>query len=222
MLKQKELENDDRNIKAPNKSSEVVKALLACLDMKDPICNRHSIFTAEVAKEISKELQLNNETQNDVEIAALLHDIGKIKIPDSILYKSGKLTLSELEIIKYHTILGEQIISSLSSIKHLSVVIRHHHERFDGRGYPDGIKDNEIPIEARIISPADIFVSLCVDRPYRKALGIEEVVKYIISNSGESFDPYVINAFNTLLKNGIIADLVCKHLECEHTSCLLI
>ena len=188
-----------------NNESEVVKALLTCMEIKDARNKNHSILTSSISVEISKELQLNAKTQKNIKIAALLHDIGKMKIPDSILFKHEKLTISEFEMLKQHTIFGEQIISSLSSIQHLSRIVRHHHERFDGEGYPDSIKYDEIPIEARIIALADTFAALRTSRSYRSEVSIEETVEYIISSSGKSYDPQVVNAFKTLYrKNSLL------------------
>ncbi len=205
------IDNNNEGMRELNSSSEVVKALLTCMESKDVVNKSHSILTSVISVELSKELQLNTNTQKDIEIAALIHDVGKMKIPESILFKSGALNISEFDMLKQHAIFGEQIISSLSSIQHLSKIIRHHHEKFNGEGYPDSIKYDEIPIEARIISLADNFSALCTNRSYRSALSIEDAVEYIMTSSGTNYDPQVVNAFKTLYKNGLISKIIYKY-----------
>jgi HD-GYP domain-containing protein (c-di-GMP phosphodiesterase class II) len=143
----------------------------------------------------ARELGLSKDEVKRVEIASLLHDIGKIGIPDTILGKPGKLTDEEFEIVKDHPVRGCEIMGSIAAMKNVIPGIRHHHERYDGLGYPDKLKGREIPLLGRIISVADVFDALTTDRPYRGAISIDETLEYLQSNSGYQFDPDVVDAF---------------------------
>lgn len=131
------------------------------------------------------------------EIAAMLHDVGKIGIPDSILNKPGQLSKEEFEIMKTHTLIGYRILSTIDHpiFQLASTVALNHHENWDGSGYPNGLKGEEIPLEARIVSLIDVFDALLSDRVYRPAWKEEEVVKYIKENVGKKFDPKVVKVF---------------------------
>ncbi len=134
-------------------------------------------------------------SSQDMRKAGLLHDIGKIRIPPEILYKPGKLTEEEFEIMKMHPIYGEQIVYPIASLRHLCPVIRGHHERWDGKGYPDGLKGEDIPLAARIIAVADVFDALAAERPYKKGMPIEKVRNILIEGKGSHFDPDLVDAF---------------------------
>ncbi len=121
--------------------------------------------------------------------AGLLHDIGKIGIPDAILLKPFPLTPGEYQTIQKHAPLGANILDKAHSLKHLSPIVRHHHERYDGNGYPDRLKEQDLPIEARIIAIADAVEATASDRPYRRASSIEKIERELKQNSGSQFDP---------------------------------
>ena len=140
-----------------------------------------------------------------IALAGLLHDIGKIGIPESILDKPGKLTKEEYEIVKRHPEIGAEILSSIRQFEEVVPAIRHHHERYDGRGYPDGLKGEEIPVMARIIAVADAFDAMLSKRPYRDALSLNSAVKELQRNKGSQFDPQIVD----ILLN-IIPDLLNK------------
>ncbi len=131
----------------------------------------------------------------DLKNCSFLHDIGKIKIPEEILYKPSRLTDEEYEILKQHPIIGEQILKPIPSLQHVVPVVRHHHERWDGKGYPDGLEGNEIPQSARIISITDAFDAMISDRPYRKGMPVQEALKEIKKGAGTQFDPTLVEAF---------------------------
>jgi putative two-component system response regulator len=126
-----------------------------------------------------------------------MHDVGKIHIPDAILNKTGKLTEAEFQIVKNHTVVGERIIGDSIFYAIARQVARHHHERWDGSGYPDGLQGEEIPLPARIVSVVDVYDALTHERPYKKAWRPEKAIKEIVTLSGKAFDPTVVNAFLT-------------------------
>lgn len=136
----------------------------------------------------------------DLHQAGLLHDIGKTRIPTEILYKPGKLSEEEYEIMKLHPILGEQIIWPIESLRHLCPIIRGHHERWDGQGYPDGLQGEHIPLGARIITVADVFDALHAERPYKAALPVEKVRAILLEGRGTHFDPALADAFGRVLE----------------------
>ncbi len=136
----------------------------------------------------------------DLHQAGLLHDIGKTKIPNEILYKPGKLSEEEYEVMKLHPVLGEQMIHPIESMRHLCPVIRGHHERWDGQGYPDGLVGEQIPLGARIIAVADVFDALAAERPYKASLPIEKVRAILMEGRGTHFDPTLADAFGRVLE----------------------
>ncbi len=136
----------------------------------------------------------------DLHQAGLLHDIGKTRIPNEILYKPGKLSEEEYEIMKLHPVLGEQMIRPIESLRHLCPVIRGHHERWDGKGYPDGLAGPQIPLGARIIAVADVFDALAAERPYKASLPVEKVRAILMEGRGTYFDPDLADAFGRVLE----------------------
>ncbi|MBS2039993.1 HD-GYP domain-containing protein [bacterium] len=136
----------------------------------------------------------------DLQQAGILHDIGKTRIPPEILYKPGKLSEEEYELMKLHPVLGEQMIQPIESLRHLCPVIRGHHERWDGKGYPDGLRGEQIPLGARIIAVADVFDALHAERPYKAALPVERVRSILMEGRGTHFDPALADAFGRVLE----------------------
>jgi HD-GYP domain-containing protein (c-di-GMP phosphodiesterase class II) len=144
---------------------------------------------------IGEELGLSPEHIERIRKSGLLHDIGKIGIPDAILFKPNALTGDEYEIVKQHPVRGAEILITNKSLRNLSPIIRHHHERYDGGGYPDGLAGHDIPLEARILNLADSLQAMCSNRPYRRALRLPEIISEITENAGTQFDPRVVKAF---------------------------
>jgi HD-GYP domain-containing protein (c-di-GMP phosphodiesterase class II) len=130
-----------------------------------------------------------------------VHDIGKIAIPDKILLKKGPLTKAEFEIVKQHPKIAVEIMSVAELLSESIPYVLHHHEKYDGTGYPDGLKGEDIPLGARIISIVDVYEALTADRPYRKAMSNQDAIKIIQDNSGTQFEPRVVEAFIDLLKS---------------------
>ena len=169
-------------------SIEVIQALVGTIDAKDKYTNGHSIRVAQYSKMISKALGDSEEEQKRVYYSALLHDIGKIGIPDTIINKPAALTKEEYDIVKTHPEIGSQILRSITTMKEISVGARWHHEHFDGSGYPDKLKGEDIPKIARIIGVADAYDAMTSNRSYRKYLPQEKVRKEFEENKSSQFD----------------------------------
>lgn len=155
-------------------SDSIIMTIANAVEAKDMVTNGHVNRVAYWAQKIGERLELSDNEMDFLRKGAMLHDIGKIGIPDGILNKPGALTSEEFDIMKTHTIIGENIIKSLKSFQDIKSMIRHHHEKLNGTGYPDGLKDSEIDIFTRIVAIVDIYDALTMDRPYRAAMSIEK------------------------------------------------
>ncbi|HEV2013172.1 MAG TPA: HD domain-containing phosphohydrolase [Candidatus Dormibacteraeota bacterium] len=178
-----------------------IGALAAALDAKDRYTEEHSRETAELAVNVGKRLGLPAEQLRLLEYGALLHDIGKIGIPGYILQKPGQLTPEEFAIMREHPVIGERILASVPFLAPLGPIVRAEHERWNGTGYPDGLKGEEIPIEARIIHACDSFHAMASDRSYRKALPLEEIVAEFRKETSQQFDPRVVDVMLELIEH---------------------
>ncbi|HJV16419.1 MAG TPA: HD-GYP domain-containing protein, partial [Bacillales bacterium] len=177
----------------------IVRGVIATLELKDPYTRGHSERVAGYALELAKEIgNLTEEELISFNNSCLLHDIGKIHIPDHILMKPASLTKEEYEIIKLHPVVGATAVSNIDDLKINIEVIRSHHERWDGMGYPDRLKGEGIPFLARVTSIADAFDAMTSSRSYRSALNVEEAYMRILEGSGTQFDPYLVNAFQEI------------------------
>jgi len=181
---------------------ETMRALAAAIDAKDPYTKGHSERVTEMAIALAQELNLPEQQIEDLEYAALLHDIGKIGIDERILGKNGGLTSEEWEKIREHTLIGAKIIEPVEFLKNSYQAIYYHHERYDGSGYPAGKKGEEIPLFARIIAVADAYDAMNSDRPYRKKLSEDEIIQELREQAGGQFDPEVAQALISILKKG--------------------
>jgi response regulator RpfG family c-di-GMP phosphodiesterase len=179
-------------------------AFVETIEARDPYTKQHSASVSGYAMSIARENGCSQEEITKLEISGNLHDIGKIGIPDSILLKPGKLTDDEYEIIKKHPVIGSNIIGHLGMWTDEQDIIRHHHERFDGRGYPDRLKGKEIPFLARILSVADVYDALTTDRSYRYRMSKKVAAEMIKENSGTQFDPEIVDIFYNLYSNGFL------------------
>jgi putative nucleotidyltransferase with HDIG domain len=168
--------------------------------MKDRYIRGHPERVSEQAAALAEEMGLSPERVRDIQIAGLLHDIGKVTVSEGILNKPGKLTRRELVSIRDHPIVGSTLVSQVRGFEGLVPIIRYHHERFDGRGYPDGLAGEDIPLEARILSVADVFDALTHQRSYRKALSRAEAIAELERSAGTQFDLAVVEAFLALVK----------------------
>ncbi|MBE0447611.1 MAG: diguanylate cyclase [Actinobacteria bacterium] len=176
---------------------DMVRILAKAVDARDPYTRRHSQGVSAMASRLASKYGLDKKTVSQIKAAGILHDVGKIGMPDDILVKPDKLTDEEISVIKNHPALSAQIIQS-TSLKDMVPAIRAHHERWDGKGYPDGLKGEEIPLEARILAIADTFDAMTTDRPYRKALSIEDALIEIHKCAGTQFDPKLAETFLTM------------------------
>jgi cyclic di-GMP phosphodiesterase len=158
-------------------TKSVVLSLARSIEARCPLMNGHSDRIAKHAIQLGMSLDLPEEDLQELRIASLLHDIGKMAVPDEILLKPAALNAEETEIVRQHPAIGENICAPLKSLRRVLPVIRHHHERMDGSGYPDGLRGHEIPLMARILQIADIYDALVTDRPYRKALSSEDALE---------------------------------------------
>src|ERR1700691_5710082 len=180
--------------------SSLICAFNQLLDLKDLNTGVHSTRLAEWALHVAGELGLDRECLADIEVAALLHDIGKIGISDAILNKPAKLTAEEYELMKKHPEYGWAVLRQVPGMEHASLIILHHHESYDGKGYPGGLKGEEIPIGSRIVSVIDAFDAMVSSRPYRQGLPFEEAERRLLQASGTQFDARVVERFLPLAR----------------------
>lgn len=172
-----------------------IEALSNAIDARDPYTAGHSKRVSEISLEIGRELSFSKDQLELLELSALFHDIGKLGIKDEILLKTNKLTDNEFNIIKQHSDLGVKIISNIDFLRKSQAIILHHHEKFNGSGYPLGISGEDIPLESRIITVADSYDAMTSDRPYRKGMHHSAAVDELIKNQDTQFDTNVVQAF---------------------------
>ena len=202
LLKQKyELEYAKKQIEMGN---ETILSIARTVDAKDSNTSEHSFRVSEYSVAIARRLNYSDEKCENLRQMALLHDIGKIGIPDAILNKPGKLTDEEYEIMKSHVIRGGEILKDFTIIDNVSVGALYHHEKYDGTGYCHGLKGEEIPLDARIIGIADAFDAMTANRVYRKQLDIDVVIAELKRCSGTQFDPKLVEIMLSLIDDGTI------------------
>jgi len=182
-------------MKLRHEAKQAFESMADMLHARDPYTFEHSDDVADLAEATARHLGLHEDEIEQVRSGALIHDVGKIGIPDSILKKPGKLTDDEWEIMKTHPDIGADLIKDLEMYAGVVDLVRHEHEHWDGNGYPKGLQGEEIPLGARIIAVADAYNALITDRPYRDAYPPEQAIDIIKSESGTHFDPQVVDAF---------------------------
>lgn len=176
-----------------------IQSIAAALDAGDGYTSGHAGRVADVSVKIGRAMGLCKDELDALEQAALLHDIGKVHIPDHVWHKEGPLTSEEQALVRQHPVLGAEIIDSVKSLKEQSLAILHHHERYDGTGYPYGLKGLAIPLEARILAVADAFDAMTSERPHRSSLLMTDALEELYANAGTQFDPRVVETFLTVL-----------------------
>jgi HD-GYP domain-containing protein (c-di-GMP phosphodiesterase class II) len=186
---------------------DVTKAIAAIIDAKDGYTHRHSERVAAFAVRLAKELGLSPKDRSVIELSALLHDVGKIGVPDAILNKPDKLTADEFAEMRRHPSHGAAMLANIQSAKISELLpgVKYHHERWDGTGYPDGLKGDDIPLLGRILAVADFLDALTSDRAYRQGLSLDDVIAMIQAESGGAFDPKVVEAAVKLHEVGALA-----------------
>jgi diguanylate cyclase (GGDEF)-like protein/putative nucleotidyltransferase with HDIG domain len=180
-----------------------VRALAAAVDARDPYTRSHSARTSALARAIAEEMGLTNEDVRRVQLGALLHDIGKIGIPDAVLNKPGRFTHEERLVMMTHAALGGAILQSVEPLRELAAIVRHHHERFDGAGYPDGLGGDLVPLSSYIVAAADAFEVIVSKRAYKEAQTIEFAIEELRRNSATQFHPQVVEAFLRIIKRDL-------------------
>ena len=186
---------------------DVMKAIASIIDAKDGYTHKHSERVSAFGVRLAQHLGFDADARAVVELSGLLHDVGKIGVPDAILNKPGKLTESEFKEMRLHPIHGARILSNIQSAKVVSLLpgVKYHHERWDGKGYPEGLKGEEIPLLGRVLGVADFLDALTSDRSYRKGLSLEEAVQMVKDLEGQAFDPVVVKAAVELHAKGELA-----------------
>ncbi len=172
-----------------------IRAIVEAVDAKDPYTRGHSGRVRDYSMMIGEELEIAKEALKELEVCAILHDVGKIGVPDSILGKPGKLTSAEFSYMKRHTEFGAAIIKPIEKLKKLSPSVLHHHEHYDGSGYPRGLKGKHIPVYARIICIADSFDAMTTDRPYHRKSSTRRALTELEQRSGSYYDPRLVKVF---------------------------
>ncbi len=177
-----------------------ITALAYALEAKDKYTSGHSQRVTEMSVAIAKELDMPQDSIDKIRLAGLVHDIGKIGVKESVLNKPGKLTDEEYQHIKSHCDIGERILTPIVEDEEILKAVRHHHERYDGRGYPDGLSGKQIPLSARILAVADTYDALTSERPYREAMSAENAFAEIEFGKGTQFEPEVVSALLRIRK----------------------
>ena len=175
-----------------------VRALSNAVEARDAYTGKHAERVTAYGIEIARALGLPLADAPEIEFGFLLHDVGKVAIPDAILYKPGALTENERALMAQHPLIGAEIVRGIEFLGEAAEVVRSHHERWDGRGYPDGLRGEEIPLAARVFAVADVLDALTTDRPYRAASTLSMARAMIVAESGKQFDPRVVDAFGSI------------------------
>jgi putative nucleotidyltransferase with HDIG domain len=183
---------------------EAIETLNATVEAKDPYTAGHSRRVQEIALAIGRELGLDQGRLEALRLAGLFHDIGKLAVPDAILTKPARLTADEFALIQQHSEAGARIVGKLGRLRDIVPIIRHHHERWDGGGYPDGLESETIPLEAAIVGLADAWDAMTTDRPYHRSLTFPEAIEEIRVGRGSQFAPDVVDAFLATLSRGTV------------------
>jgi len=194
---------------------EITLALAAAVEAKDPYTRGHCGRVSGYSIKLGEFMGLTRNEQKELELASILHDIGKIGIKDDILTKPGRLTLKEMQIMRLHPKIGQQIMEKVEPLQKIADYTLYHHEHLDGKGYPQGIKGEKIPLISRIITIADSFDAMSTNRPYRKALPEEMVIERLKKGKGRQFDPDLVEYFTKLWEGGVIHEIRNKYLENE-------
>ncbi|MBI3271746.1 MAG: response regulator [Planctomycetes bacterium] len=185
-------------------AENVIRALARAVEAKDAYTEKHTERVAQFSVKLGKASGFTGADLHNLEMGAMIHDIGKIGVGESVLNKPGKLDEAEFKSIMTHPVIGAEICRPLATLLPAISSVRHHHERFDGRGYPDGLKGEGIPLEARIVAIADAFDAMTSDRPYRKGMAVEVAVRILREGAGTQWDAELVGKFLALVEKGEI------------------
>lgn len=183
-------------------TEDIIQAMSFTSEIRDPYTAGHQKKVCELAVAIGEKMNITEEQLQGVKFAAMIHDIGKISVPSDILSKPGKIGKTEFEVVKGHSQTGYELLDKINFPWPISDIVHQHHEKLDGSGYPNGLKDDDILLEAKIISVADTVEAMTAHRPYRAALGIDKAMEEITTNKGKYFDSNVVNACVDIFSNG--------------------
>jgi putative two-component system response regulator len=183
--------------------TSVVRSLISLLSVKDPYTGEHSGMVLQLAERLARKCGLNEDQVFDVKIAALLHDIGKIGVPESILRKPARLTPEEKAEMDKHVFYGHRALAGIPKLQHVRELVYHHHERWDGLGYPDRLKGEQTPLGSRIVAVVDAYDAMTSDRPYRRGMRSEQALERLSEASGTQFDPLIVESFLECFKEGL-------------------
>jgi putative nucleotidyltransferase with HDIG domain len=191
--KRVEIQLNDSFLKLKKAIEETINAFISAVEIRDPYTAGHQLRVAKLSCEIANEMHLNKMQLDAIRIAAILHDIGKIYIPNEILSKPSSLTETEFSVIKNHPLAGYDILKTIDFQMPIAKIVYQHHEKINGSGYPQGLIGNEIMLEARIVNVADVVDAMISQRPYRSSQGIEDALEEIKTNAGILYDPEVVD-----------------------------
>ena len=180
----------------------IIQAMAVTVETRDPYTAGHQKRVTELARKIAEDMKLKEDIKDGLRMAGIIHDIGKISVPAEILSKPGKLSIIEFNLIKNHPQSGYEILKNIEFPWPVAMIVRQHHERIDGSGYPDGVKGDEILIESKILAVSDVVEAMASHRPYRASLGIKAALDEIISNKGKLYDPDVVNSCVSVFAKG--------------------
>jgi HD-GYP domain-containing protein (c-di-GMP phosphodiesterase class II) len=207
-----ELQRKNRELKQAYR--DTVNAVVKTLEARDPYTSGHTERVTKIATSIASSIAVKKQLDEDdlftIEIGALLHDVGKIGVPDAVLQKPGPLEVGEIKEIQKHPAEGKHILDDIAYLEQALPCILHHHERFDGQGYPEKIAGEKIPLPGRIISVADAFDAMTSNRPYREKMDFRSAYHELKKNAGKQFDPEIVEALGKLLKSGRLKQLLAE------------
>lgn len=204
----------EKNARLEQSIFETVKALVEAIEAKDAYTAGHSELVSRFAVALGEELHCNNEQLECLRLAGILHDVGKIGVPDSVLLKPGRLTPEEFEVVRAHPEIGERILKDVRFPYDILPIVRLHHERWDGLGYPDKLAGEDIPMLARLTHIVDVYEAITARRVYREPMPVDRVIQIFERGAGADFDPNMVPAFLSLLHNGTF-DRIREQAECS-------
>jgi putative two-component system response regulator len=185
------------------RAESVLFSLARSIEGKDPYTHGHCERLSDYSTRLGEHLGLSEDQLIALRRAGIVHDVGKIAVPDAILLKPGSLTADEWKLIREHPVVGERICAPLKSFRFVLPIIRHHHEKFDGSGYPDGLRGEEIPLTARVLQVVDVYDALTTDRPYKKAFSITDALQTMKEEVAKGWwDPHIFDQFERLVRSG--------------------